>query len=100
EPEAKPVSWMYKPPEGTPTRSWHTVKQAVTIRNARPILDQLSLERQGFVLTHQDSRVKNFYDDNEVRSVYYPEVERLVKEATGAARVLVFDHNVRCGPMA
>ena len=100
EPEAKPVSWMYKPPEGTPSRAWRTVKHAVTIRNARPILDQLSLELQGFVITHQDSKVKNFYDDNEVRSVYYPEVQGLVKEATAAARVLVFDYNLRCGPMA
>ncbi len=55
---------------------------------------------QGFILTHQNSAVKNFYDDGEVRSVYYPEVERLVKEATGAARVLVFDHNVRRGTSA
>jgi hypothetical protein len=72
----------------------------MTIHNARTIADQLSLDRQGFALTHQQSRVANFYDDDEVRSVYYPEVERMVKEATGAARVLVFDHNVRCGPMA
>jgi hypothetical protein len=100
DPEAKPVSYMYKRPEGTPQRSWHVIKHAMTIHNARAILEQLSLDRQGFVLTYQDSQVGNFYDDNEVRSVYYPEVERMVMEATGAARVLVFDHNVRCGPMA
>jgi hypothetical protein len=100
DPDLKPVSYMYKPPEGTPVRSWHVSKHPMTIHNARQIADQLSLDRQGFILTHQHSSVRNFYDDDEVRSVYYAEVERLVKEATGAVRVLVFDYNVRCGPMA
>jgi hypothetical protein len=96
----KPVSYMYQPPAGTPVRSWHISKHQMTIRNARPIADQLSLDEQGFVLTHQHSRVDDFYNDAEVLAVYYPEMERLVKEVTGAARVLVFDHNVRRGPQA
>ena len=100
DPELKPVSYMYKPPEGTPVRSWHVSKHPMTIYSARPIVDQLSLDRQGFILTNQHSAVRDFYNDHEVRSVYYPEVERLVRQATGAARVLVFDYNVRCGPMA
>ena len=98
--DVKPVSYMYQPPAGTPVRSWHVSKHPTTIYNARPIADQLSLDRQGFILVHQDTKVRYFYDVDEVRSVYYPEVEELVKDATGAARVLVFDHNVRCGPMA
>ena len=48
----------------------------------------------------QQSAVANFYDAEEVRSVYYPEVERLVREFTGAVKVHVFDHNVRSRPMA
>jgi hypothetical protein len=98
EPDRKPVSYMYKPPEGTPMRSWHISKHPTAIHNGRH--EELSLDRQGFILVNQDSKVRNFYDDDEVRSVYYPEVERLVKEAAGAARVFAFDHNVRCGPMA
>jgi len=42
----------------------------------------------------------NFYDEKEVRAVYYPEVERLLKEATGAVKVVIFDHVVRCAPKA
>jgi len=100
EPEQKPVSYMYKPPEGTPVRSWHVSKHPMAIHNARSVVDEISLDREGFILTHQNSAVKNFYDDGEVRAVYYSEVERLVKEATGAVRVLVFDHNVRRGTSA
>src|SRR5205809_3879373 len=52
------------------------------------------------MLTRHETGVANFYDVQEVQAVYYPEVERLVKAITGAAKVLVFDHNVRCAPMA
>ena len=79
-------------PERTPTDALH----AMAIHDARATGDALSLDREGVRLVPHESRVRDFYDAEEVRGVYYPEVERLVKAATGAARVLVFDHNVRC----
>src|SRR5260370_42492226 len=63
-------------------------------------MSELSLDLQGFAVTRQDSAVANFYDADEVRKVYYPEVERMVREFTGAVKVHVFDHNVRSRPMA
>jgi hypothetical protein len=95
EADTKPVSYMYQPPAGTPQRSWHISKHPTAIHNARAIVDELSLDGQGFILTHQQNAVRNFFDDREVRSIYYPEVERMVRQATGAARVVAFDHNVR-----
>jgi hypothetical protein len=65
------------------------------IHDARPISRELSLDREGFVLVRNRTAVANFYDENEVRAVYYPEVERLVKQATGAVKVVVFAHDVR-----
>ena len=47
------------------------------------------------MLVRQKSSVEDFYDEDEVRNVYYPEAERLIKAATGADRVFVFDHTVR-----
>jgi len=88
------------PPPGTPQISTRNSPHTVTIRNARPILGQLSLDQHGFVLTHQDSTVKDFYDEHEVREVHYPEVEQLLKETTGAVKVVIFDHVVRCAPKA
>jgi hypothetical protein len=96
----RPVSYAYTPPPGAPQTTRRNAPHTVTIRNARLILDQLSLDRQGFMLTHQDSKVTNFYDEHEVREVYYPEVERLLKEVTGAVKVVIFDHVVRCAPKA
>ena len=50
---------------------------------------------EGFTLTTEGSAVADFYDEDEVQRVYSPEVERLVKQASGAAEVLVFDHTIR-----
>ena len=55
----------------------------------------LSLDREGFALVRQESAVKDFYNDDEIEAVYYPEAERLIKAATGADRVFIFDHTVR-----
>jgi hypothetical protein len=96
----KPVNYMYKTEAGTPQRSYHNIKHTVAILNGRAVNERLTLDGQGFALVHHPTAVVNFYDEAEVRAVYYPEVQRLVKQATGAARVLVFDYNVRCGPMA
>jgi hypothetical protein len=66
----------------------------VTIRNGRH-LEGVSLDKEGFVLVQYETKVKNFYDEAEVKAVYYPEIEELVKRYTGATRVLVFDHTLR-----
>jgi hypothetical protein len=72
----------------------------VPIYDGRPLLKQLSLDREGFVLRRHATAVANFYDAEEVRSIYYPEVEHLLKEVTGAARAVAFEHDVRCAPEA
>src|SRR6266851_9773347 len=91
----KPVNYAYDPPAGVQRRSGKHVAQNVAIHNGREVLDELSLDTNGFVLTPHETAVKDFCDPDEVRSVYYPEVARLLKRITGAERVLIFDHIVR-----
>ena len=91
----KPVNYAYDPPAGVPLRSGKYLTQTVPIRNGREQLNKFSLDTNGFVLTKDETAVKDFYDPDEVKSVYYPEVERLIKRVTGAERVVVFDHIVR-----
>jgi len=93
----RPVAYLYEPPEGVPLRSGKNVKEQMTIRNGRPLAWQLTLDDQGFALVNHKTAVRNFYDDTEVKAVYYQEVAELVMQATGAQRVVVFDHNVRNG---
>jgi hypothetical protein len=96
----KPVTYMYEPPANVPAMSLRSTRYLVAIFDGRAILGELSLDREGFVLLDHNTAIRDFFDVEEVRKVYYPEVERLVKEATGALRVHAFDHNVRCLPMA
>jgi len=91
----KPVNYAYDPPPGVPRRSGKYVVQSVAIHNGREEIGDLSLDTNGFVLTPHETTVKDFYDPDEVKAVYYPEVEGLLKRVTGAERVLIFDHVVR-----
>lgn len=90
----KPVIYTYEPPPGTPKTTGTFVSRSVLIRNAR-LGEESSLDREGFQLVHQESVVRDFYDREEVKKVYYPEIELLLKDVTGAEKVLVFDHQVR-----
>jgi len=96
----KPVT--YNPPQGTglPRRVGNYGSFVVRIEDARPLAENLSLDRQAFRLTRHATAVRNFYDEAEIRSVYYPEMERLVKQETGAAKVVVFDHTIRVADRA
>ena len=67
----------------------------VSLRNGRLHADRFTLERDGFRFVHHDTRVADFYDENEIGRVYYPEMEALVKAESGAKRVVVFDHTLR-----
>jgi hypothetical protein len=72
----------------------------VTIQNGRPLIDRFSLDREGLIFITHQTNVRDFYDENEVKSVYYPEIEQLVKDVTGANRVVVFDHTLRAADEA
>jgi len=71
--------------------------QAMSVRNGRESAGELSMERNGFVLVDHKTAVKSFFDSDELQSVYFPEVERLIKETSGASRVVIFDHTLRSG---
>src|SRR5690242_13477038 len=94
ESSEKPVIYTYEPPPGIPRTTGKSEPHQVLIRNAR-LAEELSLDSQGFQLVHHETAVQDFYDRQEVEKVYYPEIEHLLKRATGAEKVVVFDHQVR-----
>src|SRR6185312_4425846 len=67
----------------------------VTVRDGRPLKDQFSLDVQGFVLADRPTRVRNFFDKEEVDRVYPAEVAATVKALTGATRVALMGWMVR-----
>src|SRR5687768_12793774 len=61
---------------------------------------QTTLDENGFVFVEHKTAVKDFFDPEELKSVYYPEVAALIKDLSGAKRVHVFDHTLRSGDEA
>jgi len=91
----KPRTYAFDPPPGEPKSTVLPEPHEVPIFNARPIADGISLDREGFTLIRHPTVVKNFYDDKEVRAVYYPAAEAFLKATLKADRVFIFDHTVR-----
>lgn len=96
----RPRALQYDPPPGVPLRTGAYAARSVLVRNGRAHRDRISLDREGFLLVREPTRFADFRDADAVRAAYYPDVEAAVKRATGAARVVVFDHNVRHAPSA
>ena len=71
--------------------------RSMAVHDGREAASELSLERTGFVLVDHKTAVANFFDEQEVKSVYFPEIERLIKQTSGASRVVIFDHTLRSG---
>ena len=88
----RPRYYAYEPEPGEPRSNLEPEPHLMRIHDLRPISAELDLDVQGFALVEQRSAVRDFWDDEEVRAVYYPEAERFIKEHTGAARVFIFDH--------
>jgi hypothetical protein len=77
----------------------HEVRQ-MTIRNGRPLAEGFDLEITGFEFVEHKTQVRDFFDAEELKRVYYPEVEALIRKVAGASRVVVFDHTLRSGDEA
>jgi hypothetical protein len=96
----RPRAFQYDPPPGVALRTGTYTPRPVLVRNGRAALGRISLDREGFQLVREPTAFTNFRDSDAVKAAYYPEVETAVKRATGATRVVVFDHNVRHAPSA
>ena len=69
----------------------------VAVHNARPKAEEFDLEIQGFSFMKHETSVTDFTDDEQVKGIYYPELEELLRGATGAEKILIFDHTIRIG---
>ncbi len=71
----------------------------VQVENVRGKEDTVSLDSAGFQIYNRPSKLKSFTDEEEVKGVYYKESEELIKELTGASKVVLFDHSEFSGSM-
>lgn len=63
--------------------------QQLFVRNARPMADRITLDSHGFMLKRHVSRVADFGDREQIDRVYAPDMAELVREVTGADKVVV-----------
>ena len=90
-----PYNYVYEPPEGVPKCNTGDDSHPVTINDIRGKEDTVSLDKTGFQFIKHVSEEKDFLDEELIKTRYYKEVEELLKNVTGAKRVLIFDHTIR-----
>ncbi|GJC94037.1 methyltransferase [Colletotrichum higginsianum] len=89
------------PAEGFETLNYSNQEHAVKITDARPNMGEYDINTHGFAYHHDASITADLLealranDKAAVAAQYYPLVEKLVKEKTGANRVVIFDHTLR-----
>lgn len=104
----RPQSYYNQPTETIP----------VTIHDVSGHELDYTLDGNGFQYYYHDSAEKDFLDDEQIKRVYYPETEQLLKDAyvppplhhtdlreqeanknsTGASKIFIFDHTIRRAP--
>ena len=77
-----------------------TEQRPARIHDGRPLAGTFDLDTHGFEFVEHRTAMHDFFDAEELERVYYREVERLVAQVSGAARVVVFDHTLRSGDEA
>ncbi len=87
---------------GMETINFKWVENEVSISNARPLRDDFGLDQNGFAYMDDEDGLDGEVlqalrcgDKEEVKRLYYPRIESLVKRATGGQRVITFDHTMR-----
>ncbi len=79
----------------TGTYEGNYIKVSVQVDDGRDDQSVQDLDGSGFKLTRQLSKVRDFYADTEIQTLYENEVKQLVIQHTGAKRVEIFDHTRR-----
>ncbi|MGA3003651.1 MAG: CmcJ/NvfI family oxidoreductase [Acetobacteraceae bacterium] len=93
--DRKPERYVSEPPPGVVPFTGIDDPHDVLIEDGRGRESEFTLDRNGFQMVRAPTRVRDFYDREHVKSVYYPEVEQLLLNTLGASRVVVFDHGTR-----
>jgi hypothetical protein len=96
----KPVNETFGPGNIHRRHTGKKEQRTVSVRNGRPLIGEWSLDTNGFVFVPHPTVVADFFDADQLKTVYYREVERLVQKLSGASRVVVFDHTLRSGDEA
>ena len=74
---------------------WPAEDHEMTITDARPLLEQLEVARNGFTVLHHRSAVTDFADAMQIEQLFLPEAVELAKQVNGAVKAFAFGPVVR-----
>ncbi|KIW33962.1 uncharacterized protein PV07_00773 [Cladophialophora immunda] len=99
--DEKPYELLYIPTDESPTSNYevHTVPN-IPVRDMRPSLEALDLDRHGFIVASLASalRYENIRDEKALRDVYAAELRHLLLETLGARAVFIHECVLRKRP--
>lgn len=87
----KPVFHSAAYTGGAPEVLFDTEQHTVAIQDMRALAGVPSLDREGFELRRHATAVADLYDDEAIDKTYSSEIKALLRAATGADRIVVFD---------
>ncbi|TFK96336.1 hypothetical protein BDV98DRAFT_555431 [Pterulicium gracile] len=86
---------VFDPSKGDNPRNFEQVATQVEIENVRGKEADYTVDKTGFQFFKRTPTVTDFTDEENIQKHYYPEIEQVLKESTGASRVVIFDHTIR-----
>ena len=92
--------YIHGAPEGEPYSNAQGERHEVEVHNARLFEPRPTLDREGVELVDFGDAPDDEHDTEGLIRDYYPRVEELVAQETGATRVHAFDHNLRSSEKA
>ncbi|KAH9065040.1 hypothetical protein EDB87DRAFT_1756471 [Lactarius vividus] len=88
------TSTSVDPITGEWVSNWEYATHAAKVENLRGRAEA-TLDNNGFQFFHHPAKHTSFANDEEILREYYPESIELIKQLTGASRVVLFDHTIR-----
>jgi hypothetical protein len=93
--DQRPYELLFQPPDSTFPVCNYTVEQVpdVSIQDMRPLKDQLSLDKQGFLVADLNTSMtyEDHFNQETLKSIYLPEVKALLKSQLGIRAAYVHE---------
>jgi hypothetical protein len=93
--QVRPAFYLYEADTPEQRDARVSARHTVPIFDIRSQMAKVTLDDNGVCFVQQELPDLDFLNSGTVKSQYYSKCTELVKRATGASRVLAFDHNVR-----
>ncbi|KAH8919101.1 hypothetical protein BT69DRAFT_1353375 [Atractiella rhizophila] len=97
----RPYNYINEPPAGVPRTSLTPIEVPTVVKDLRKLSkDEYGTEISGFGFETEGTKMEyeDWAQEEKIRGVYYPEVEKFLKKQFNAHTIHIFDHTVRRTP--